>query len=163
MTNELGMLFEYDDWANRQTLNSLRRVAHPPERAVEIMGHIIGAQLLWEGRMEGSEQPIFEVWPKLSLDDCGELLDALKATWSLVLQKLSTIDAAEKDAALIRPVSYTNSKGEKWTSSLREILLHLISHGSYHRGQIALLMGRAGHQPAYTDLIQALRGGHVSW
>jgi len=31
--------------------------------------------------------------------------------------------------------------------------LHIVNHGTYHRGQIAALMRQQGHHPQSTDLI----------
>jgi len=58
-------------------------------------------------------------------------------------------------------VSYVNSKGEPWTSSVEDILTHLVLHSSYHRGQIAADTRASGHAPASTDYIHARRQGLV--
>jgi uncharacterized damage-inducible protein DinB len=59
--------------------------------------------------------------------------------------------------ALSQSVSYTNSKGEAWSSTVQEILTHLVIHSAYHRGQIASDLRAAGQEPAYTDYIHAVR------
>jgi uncharacterized damage-inducible protein DinB len=41
------------------------------------------------------------------------------------------------------------------------VLLHVIMHSAYHRGQIAMAMRAAGQQPAYTDFIHAVRNSFV--
>jgi uncharacterized damage-inducible protein DinB len=58
-------------------------------------------------------------------------------------------------------VSYTNSKGELWTSTVEDILTHLVIHSAYHRGQIASDLRSAGREPAYTDYIHAVRQGLI--
>jgi uncharacterized damage-inducible protein DinB len=58
-------------------------------------------------------------------------------------------------------VSYVNSKGEPWTNRAEDILLHVVFHSAYHRGQIASDMRPAGLQPAYTDFIHAIRSGKL--
>jgi len=50
-----------------------------------------------------------------------------------------------------------NSKGETWSSQVNDVLLHVITHSAYHRGQIASDMRAAGLTPAYTDFIHAIR------
>ena len=42
-------------------------------------------------------------------------------------------------------------------SSVEDVLTHVIIHSGYHRGQIAMLLGRAGHETAYTDFIHCIR------
>ena len=58
-------------------------------------------------------------------------------------------------------VEYRNSKGESWSSSVEDILAHVLLHSAYHRGQIALQMRSSGIAPAYTDFIHAVRQGLV--
>jgi uncharacterized damage-inducible protein DinB len=58
-------------------------------------------------------------------------------------------------------VSYKNSQGETWSSRKDDILMHLITHGTYHRGQVATAMRAAGFTPAYTDFIHSIRRGFV--
>jgi uncharacterized damage-inducible protein DinB len=62
---------------------------------------------------------------------------------------------------LTEEVSYTNSKGEAWSSTVDEILTHIAIHSAYHRGQIAADLRSAGQTPAYTDYIHAVRHGLV--
>jgi uncharacterized damage-inducible protein DinB len=38
-----------------------------------------------------------------------------------------------------------------------DILMHVVMHSAYHRGQIALEVRCAGQTPAYTDFIHAIR------
>ena len=58
-------------------------------------------------------------------------------------------------------VAYRNSKGEFWTSTVGDILTHVVLHASYHRGQIAAAVRQAGGEPAYTDFIHAVRLGLI--
>ena len=64
-------------------------------------------------------------------------------------------------ATLGTSVAYVNSKGEHFTSSVSDIITHVLAHGSYHRGQIASSLRDAGHEPAYTDFIHAVRAHGV--
>jgi uncharacterized damage-inducible protein DinB len=110
------------------------------------MNHILAAELLWLSRIAGKPAPL-PVWPELSLKECEQQMDRISSELpeSLWREKLS------------RPVSYTNSKGEPWTSTIEDILTHVVIHSAYHRGQIASDLRNAGHEPAYTDYIHALR------
>ena len=153
MTSQLERLLRYDLWANRAALKSLGQ-AIPPPRSLKWMGHIIGAEFLWLARLEGqtSELP---VWPDLSLKDCGRRLGELSHQ---LLE--GPVKAGPK--RLSEPISYTNSKGESWTSTVEEILTHIVIHSAYHRGQIAADVRAAGQAPAYTDYIHAVRQGFVA-
>jgi hypothetical protein len=53
------------------------------------------------------------------------------------------LDAAS-EADLQRIVSYTTSRGDRFTSALGDILLHVAMHCSYHRGQVAFAVRSGG-------------------
>ena len=38
-----------------------------------------------------------------------------------------------------------------------QVVLHLVNHGSYHRGQVATMLRQAGIKPPGTDLISYYR------
>lgn len=145
MTDILARLLRYDVWANREMLDSIP-VESPPPRSLRWMNHIVAAELLWLSRMARKPAPL-PVWPDISLEDCAKLLDNLSGE---LMESLSY-------EPLSQPVAYTNSKGESWTSTIEDILTHLAIHSAYHRGQIASDLRVAGHQPAYTDYIHAVR------
>jgi uncharacterized damage-inducible protein DinB len=146
-------LLAYDDWANAEVLASLRAAEDPPARAVRILAHIAAAQRLWLGRMGGDSRSV-PAWPEWDLPECASQLGALTGLWSRFLG-----DPALSEPS--RPISYENSRGERWASTVHDILLHLGFHGAYHRGQIATLLGAAGQRAAYTDFIHAVRQGFV--
>ena len=70
--------------------------------------------------------------------------------WTEYLKGLS-------EGALAHEIVYVNSKGERWASTVQDVLMHVVMHSAYHRGQIATNMRDAGHIPAYTDFIHGIR------
>lgn len=142
-------LFRHDDWANRASWQSLLAVTNSPPRATEVMAHIAGAELLWLERLLETPQTAV-VWPTDALRAVGDQLTTLHRRWMRYLASLGEDD-------LKGEIDYVNSQGEPWRNNRRDILMHVILHSSYHRGQIASLLGRAGHQSAYTDFIHGVR------
>src|SRR5690606_1364355 len=61
-------------------------------------------------------------------------------------------------ADLEREVSYRNSAGRAFESTVVDLLMHVALHGSYHRGQIALLLREGGAEPSATDYVAFIRG-----
>src|SRR3989442_1321461 len=129
----LKRLFDYDDWANREEVRHLRALAKPPAKAIKILAHIIGTEWLFLGRLRHELKPAV-VWPDLTLDQCEEQIERLHGQWP---REFGRNDAVE----------YVNSKGERWSSRADDILMHVIIHGGYHRGQIATLVRQSGETP----------------
>jgi uncharacterized damage-inducible protein DinB len=144
--------FAYDAWANEQTLRSL-----PPgegaERSLQLMAHIVAAEWLWLGRIKLWKQTS-PVWPEWTRQECEAQAGKLPPLWQDLIRGM-------RPAGFDQTASYTNSKGEPWTSALGDVLTHVLLHSAYHRGQIATDLRAEGLTPAYTDYIHAVRQGFV--
>jgi uncharacterized damage-inducible protein DinB len=152
MIAHIRRLFVYDDWANREVLGAIRGAGFAG-RPLRLLSHILSAERLWYERMKGLGQT-FPVWPDFSLQQCAEQVAGLRSIWEEFL-------SPGNEAELSVPVSYKNTEGEGFTSAKEDVLLHVITHSAYHRGQIAAEMRAAGVAPAYTDFIHAVRRGFV--
>lgn len=155
MSTELARfrrLLEHDGWGNVAALAALRE-SPAPEKARAWMAHIIGAERLWIARLR-QEPSAMAVWPNLDLETCAAELVELQGEW---IRCLETLD----EEGLEDGVAYRNSKGEFWTSTVADILTHVVLHAAYHRGQIAAAIREAGGTPAYTDYIHAVRSGLI--
>jgi len=146
-------LFSYDDWANREVLDSLQALNAPPERSVKLLAHILSAERLWLERLLVQKQTA-PVWPLSTLAQCKLEVDQLPGLWKNYLTALG-------EAGLARSLTYKNTKGESFSSQKQDILLHVVMHSAYHRGQIAADMRAAGFTPPYTDFIHAVRQGFL--
>ena len=49
-------------------------------------------------------------------------------------------------------VAYKDTKGHAYTSVLWQIVLHVVNHGSHHRGQVSGFLRAMGHPPPALDL-----------
>jgi uncharacterized damage-inducible protein DinB len=145
-------LLEHDGWANVPALVSLQKGPEPAQ-AVARLSHIVGAERLWISRIH-QEAPVMPVWPDFDLEQCAAELTELQGEWMRCLEGLD-------EESLYDGVAYRNTKGEFWTSTVADILSHVVLHASYHRGQIAAAVRGAGGTPAYTDFIHAVRSGLI--
>jgi uncharacterized damage-inducible protein DinB len=153
MLSFIERLFRYDDWANREIVTALTELSALPPRSLKILDHILSAERLWLERLR-SEKQTYPVWPDFTIERCQQEVEQLAQLWKAYLSSLQEED-------LGRAVRYQNSKGETFTSQTLDILVHVILHSDYHRGQIATDMRAAGFSPAYTDFIHAVRQGLV--
>lgn len=146
--DRLRRLVDHLEWANRRALDAARESGS--DEALRLLSHLIGAERVWLRRLETGDSSELEIWPDLDFDACARLLrenvDALRG-------RLDGLDPE----ALGREVTYRNSKGTEFHTPLGEILLHVLLHGAYHRGQIAVRIRDGGGEPVNTDFITFVR------
>lgn len=150
MDRSLQRLFDHLRWADAGVQASLTEAVNPPPHTLDLFAHVVAAEHLWLSRMR-KEKPEVKVWPKLSLAQCLELATRNADEFSALVESLDEI-------GLDSGVTYRNSAGLEFTSSIRDILLHVALHGAYHRGQIAAAIRAGGDTPASTDYIGFVRG-----
>ena len=148
----LKKLFTYDDWANREVIRNLQELPHSPLKAVRLMAHVVAVEYLWLARLKREPSPV--VWPEWTIT---EIVWQQEPQLRLINDYLASLPPA----GLEERMEYTNSKGERWTNTVDDILMHVVMHSAYHRGQIAMVLRDAGIVPPYTDFIQAVRGQNI--
>ncbi len=142
-------LFRHMHWADIAVLDSLRQPTVTP-RARAVFAHILGAEHVWLTRLR-QVPPRYAVWPTLDLTQCADLAAENAAGFQAFI-------AAQDEATLAGETVYTNSAGQVFHSRVDDILLHVCLHGSYHRGQVTMLVRDASATPAPTDYIGFARG-----
>jgi uncharacterized damage-inducible protein DinB len=152
-TDDFLRMFSYDHWANRECSRAMRESKTLPASMLGRLAHILSAERLWLERLRQQKQTM-PVWPTSTIDECQVLVDEMGAAWR---DYLGTLGAGEFD----RTIEYHNTKGELWSNRIEDVLMHVIMHSAYHRGQVALEMRTAGATPALTDFIHAVRMGLV--
>ena len=148
--DHLARLVAHVGWADARVLGALRAATALPPAVLELYAHVLGAEQVWLARLTGSAASV-PVWPALSLDECARLAEQNQRDLTAYVAELTPGD-------LGRGISYRNSAGRDFTSTVEDILLHLALHGAYHRGQIAIHLRHAGATPEPTDFIAFVRG-----
>jgi uncharacterized damage-inducible protein DinB len=57
------------------------------------------------------------------------------------------------DEDWLRQMSYKTLSGMPMVTPLWEMVLHVVNHGSYHRGQVTTMIRQLGSKPINLDLI----------
>lgn len=145
----LIQLFRYVAWADQRTLEALSACAAAQKLALPLLAHVLAAEHIWLARLH-SQVPILTVWPTLSLEDCFSLC---RKNATGFLEFVNDID----DEQLTRQISYKSSQGQEFSTRVSDMLLQVVTHGPYHRGQIAKIIGQAGGTSMNTDFITFTR------
>lgn len=153
-------LYAYNAWANRRVLEACSALSN--DQLTQQVGgsfgslrntlaHIIDVEWLylerWHGRAPAS-------LPKAeSYADVGSLM----ARYGTVTRDFENGVRALSEPELIRVVEFKNTKGTLYRHTLWEMLVHLVNHSTYHRGQVTVLLRAIGAKPLATDMIAYFR------
>jgi len=144
--------FEYDYWANDEFLKALSEMPQPPEKAVKLMAHVLFALEVWLARlMKEDLSGLTDPHPSYSLAECRAKLEQLHQKWKGYLDRLSS---QEMEGIFIS----VNTKGKRSEQIVRNVLMHVVNHSHYHRGQLATLLHQAGGKRPNTDYIGYVYG-----
>lgn len=151
----LARLFDHVSWADARARDEIRTLPDDsPGRAqaTRLYAHLAAAEHVWLARLE-SRAPVHAIWPDLSLD----------AAASLAIESVAGLRsiAMRGDDELELEVEYRNSTGRAFRNRVIDVLTQVALHGSYHRGQIALLARQGDGTPSVTDYIVFLRDAPV--
>ena len=151
MTTLLTLL-DHVAWADAEAVAAIATLPDASAeraQATRLYAHLAGSAHIWLARVEG-RTPEHPVWPELPLEAARAL-----ATRSLAgLRAVASRGADE----LARELEYRTSTGQPFRNTVVDVLTHVALHGSYHRGQIALLTRQGGGTPALTDYVAFVRG-----
>jgi uncharacterized damage-inducible protein DinB len=138
----LRKLVDHCVWANRAWLQHLVEAGAPDEWLTRRLSHILLGERAWFQRIDG-EAPGRDIWTQLPIPDLEEMSERHEKTFARLLS-----------GDVARPVPFVRFTGERGTSSVEDILLHLTLHGAHHRGQMATYCSANGLTPINTDFIQ---------
>lgn len=150
MIDYLTSLFEYDDWATRRWLQRLRTIDDVDERTRRVFAHLPATRRVWIHRLRGEAWSHLAIWPELHWDACEALIRDNERAYRAYLDELP-------EDGLTASITYRNQSGTEYHTPVRDVLLHLLTHGHYHRGQIAAAVRQQGHEPVNTDYITYVR------
>jgi uncharacterized damage-inducible protein DinB len=144
---------DYADWASARLVDAAGRLSEDELRRdfgtadKSVLGtlvHVFGADRLWLTRLK--RQP--SRW--LSDDDYD--LAVLKTEWPVVYGEwrdwISTLD----DDPSRQMFTFKDMQGKEWTQPLWELVLHVVNHGTHHRGQVSGFLRILGKEPPQLDM-----------
>jgi uncharacterized damage-inducible protein DinB len=151
---------EFMKWADDTMLAALSQV--PPDQIGHDLGssfkslfgtlnHVYLAELVWLKRVQGQPNAkLADLESPADLAALGQSWPELHRTWIDWSRSLSSQD-------LQAPLIFRTMQGAESQLPLWQIVMHLVNHGSYHRGQVATMLRQSGITPPGTDLITFYR------
>jgi uncharacterized damage-inducible protein DinB len=155
-THALVLQLRFSDWATRRVLASVealseaelhRNLGNSYGGIFETLAHIFQGDAIWLDRLLGLPTE------NLAAYDPRADLAGLAGQWQAVRDRyLSWADTLAPDD-WDRIVPFRNTKGEFSSQAVWRIVLHVVNHASYHRGQVTTMLRQLGREPVGTDLM----------
>ncbi|MFT4003098.1 MAG: DinB family protein [Rhizobium sp.] len=148
----LRTLFRYQAWANGDLLDSIGRLHvahHGKERhtAIRLMNHSLVVARIFAAHLTGREHGYIDD-NTAETPSLPELHTALTASDHWYLEYLEAISPGLLSEAL--PFAFTDR--DRGCMTRQEMLLHVATHGGYHRGEIGRLLAQLSITPPWDTL-----------
>jgi uncharacterized damage-inducible protein DinB len=146
----------YTAWASNKLV--LAASALPPEELVRdfntanrnVLGtlvHVFAADRIWLNRVEGNPPAPFMV-PERDMH-----LSVLTNDWPPLSERWKQWAAQLTEESIQSDVSFKSTKGDAFVAPTWAIVLHVVNHGTHHRGLVSGLLRAMGHTPPPLDLL----------
>ena len=107
--------------------------------------HIYQADRIWLSRLKGT--------PRFTLGGYGRILDARLAGRRMGTNMRTSFSSGYQPPATCRRyLTYKNLAGQEHRLPIWQVVLHVVNHATYHRGQITTMLRQLGYTPIATDL-----------
>ncbi|GGH27450.1 DinB family protein [Paenibacillus segetis] len=144
-------MFEHLNWANQRILETLQNVKNGGlDQQLRLFSHILNAEQVWVTRLKGMDSSQMPIWSDGDITVCAKLIKQNEESYKTFLAEITEND-------LDSLITYRNSNGEEFKTSIRDILTHVALHGQYHRGQINSRLRADGIDPVSIDYIIFVR------
>jgi uncharacterized damage-inducible protein DinB len=112
--------------------------------------HVFGADRIWLARLRGEPRPP-------GLTEADYRLGVIENDWPAIHEGWRQWAAGLTEGDPPRVISYSDLRGNPWRQPLWQLVLHVVNHGTHHRGQVAGFLRAMGHVPPKLDLVQYYR------
>jgi len=154
----LGSLFSYKQWANREILDCLSRwqtAEHADDElhtAIRILNHTYVVDRIFCCHLQRKPHP-YHASSTPETPHLEDLDEGIRASDEWYLAYVENANADTLDEV----IDFVFTDGDQGRFSRTQILLHLLVHGTYHRGEIGRLLEGSGIAPPRDTLTRYLR------
>lgn len=152
---DIQELYAYNRWATARSLQAAepltpeqfqRDLGNSFSSVRDTLAHVLNAEWLWLRRWQG-ESPVAGLsaaaYPSVA---------SLRDGFTTVDQDRDAFLARVGDETLLSAFSYRDLQGVERRLPMIGTVIHVVNHGTYHRGQVTTLLRQLGATPVPTDL-----------
>jgi len=152
-------LYDYHVWANRRIFERLKQLPQDAFRhevqsvfptVSKALAHIYAVDATWLDILQGtSMRDAMESGLRLAVEAEAASLFGLETMFDALAKrgKIALNGQADLDEKLLLDNPYAGVR----ETSKTEMVLHFVTHGNYHRGNISAMLHQAGHSSAMQD------------
>jgi uncharacterized damage-inducible protein DinB len=148
--SDLRALVDYHYWANNRLLEAVecltpeqftRRIESSFPSVRDTLLHLCGADWIWVSRWEGES-------PTAMPDTSGFTnLAAIRTAWRDQERRVRAVLEMLGEGGVQRTLQYRTMDGRPFEQPFYQMLQHVVNHGSYHRGQVTMMLRQLGVAP----------------
>ena len=161
MKELLSQYATYNIWANNEMLKQIlllkkeqqqQEIVSSFSSIYKTVFHLWDAESIWWQRLKLQEQITRPSDTKdISMQEVANGWQQQSKLWNGWVNKAS-------DAQIDHVFAYQNTKKEQFKQPVFQMLLHLFNHGTYHRGQLVIMLRQLGvGKIAATDFVHWAR------
>ncbi|HLK51146.1 MAG TPA: DinB family protein [Bryobacteraceae bacterium] len=150
---------EYTAWASKRLVDTATGIS--PEEltrdfqtadhsVVGTLAHIYAADRIWLARVTNATPGAF-------ISDADRTLSVLVHDWPALLDRWRKWAQALTDESAAALITYKDLKGNEYTQPLWQIVVHVVNHGTHHRGQVSGFLRAMGYPPPPLDAMAFYR------
>lgn len=138
-------------WADGRILDALEASHTKDAELLKLVRHVAVAEQVWLSRLQGKGSAQYSLWEDAQeLTAIRRMFEANAKDYRNYIEKL-------EESELDQMISYSSQNGTSFQTSVRDILLQVLLHGQYHRGQINRALRMESAEPAPVDYITFAR------
>jgi len=149
------MHLDYTAWASQKLLDAAadlteeelnRDFGFSEHSFLGTLVHVFGGDRIWLWRLAGGENPG-------GLSPADRSLAVLQNDWPAIHERLRIWAEDLTDEGAQAVLNYRDLKGNAHRQAIWQLVLHVVNHGTHHRGQAVGMLRAMGKTPPAIDLI----------
>jgi len=155
----LRLHLDYSSWATQRLMDVAAQLSEEEltrdfktadKTVLDTLVHIYAADRIWLTRVLGEQRATF-------VDPEDRDLTLLQTEWPALHQRWKLWLRDFNDGDVTRVIDFKDTKGRPYSQPVWQILLHLVNHGTHHRGQVSGFLRAMDHVPPPLDLMAYYR------
>lgn len=150
---------DYSAWASQRLMDAAAKLSQEElardfktadKSVLETLVHVYAADRIWLTRVRGEQRASF-------IDPEDRDLAVLQKEWPRLHERWKAWMNNVSDDTVARVIAYKDTKGRDYSQPVWQIVLHLVNHGTHHRGQVSGFLRAMDHTPPPLDMIAYYR------